>query len=86
MLQKAYNTRQMQQAACTQRAHKGHTQTQQATPDVWDKKKVKPHMTTQDTWYVAEGREQRASVKDRWQTKGTNKLRKLHQMSETERR
>ena len=49
-------------------------------------KKANPHMTTQATWYAAEGREQRASVKDRWQTKGTNKLNKLHQMSETERR
>ena len=43
-------------------------------------------MTTQGKWHVAEGREQRASVKDRWQTEGTNKLNKLHQMSETKRR
>ena len=41
------------------------------------------HMTTQGTWHVTDGKEQRASVKDRWQTEGTNKLNKLHQMSKT---
>ena len=43
-------------------------------------------MTTQGTWYVAEGREQRSSVKDIEQAKGTNKLNKPHQMHETKRR
>ena len=43
-------------------------------------------MTTQGTWYVAEGREQRASVKDRWQTKGTTQLNKPDQMYKTKRR
>ena len=47
---------------------------------------VKPHMTTKGTWHVAEDREQRANVKDRWQAKGTNKLNKPHQMSETKKK
>ena len=44
-----------------------------------------PHMTTQRAWHGAEGRAQSARVKDRWQTEGTNKLNKLHQMSKTNR-
>ena len=69
-----------------QMANNGHKPIQQATPHVWDKKKVKPHRTTHSKWNVAEGREQRASAKDRWQTKGTNQFNKLHQMSETNRK
>ena len=82
MLQKAYNTRQMRQAACTQKAHMTPTDTHNQISCLGEKN----NMTTKSTWHVAQGREQRASFKDKWQTKGTHKLSKLHQMPEIKRR
>ena len=43
-------------------------------------------MTTEGTWHVAEGREQRASVKEEGKQRGHKKLNKLHQMAETKRK
>ena len=83
MWQKAESRGQVSKTDGKQRAHTNSTS---HTRCLRQKGCKTPHMTTQGTWHVAEGREQRASVKDRWHTEGTPKLNKLHQMSETNRK